>query len=127
MKLINVSENFVVENMKIGDVTVEFVHDKNTGLNYFNQETMIKILGLTKYGVSYACNKYEEQLKNLSSNTVLNVVKLKTSNRGRRTKFYSFDGLTYVVFRSNSGKAMQIREEISSVLDKMFNVVTGRD
>lgn len=127
LKLFNADENFVVESMCIGDSTVEFVHDKENGKNYFNQKTMVELLGLSKSGVSYSCNKYEEHLKNLSSKTVLNLIELKTSNRGRTTKFYSFDGLTYVVYRSNSHKAMEVRNVISSVLDKMFNVATGKD
>ncbi len=126
MKLVNVDSNFSVESFELGNKVVEFVHDKETGYNYFNQQTMSYMLDLSKDTVSNHCKKYEKQLLNLSENVGLNLIRLKTSNKGRKTKFYSFDGLTYVVYRSNSDKAMEMRNVISSVLNKMFNVATGK-
>lgn len=126
IKLVNVGDDFSVESLKLGNETVEFVHNKETGKSYFNQGTMCSMLDLSKDTVSNHCRNYEKQLENLSENIGLNLIRLKTSNRGRKTKFYSFDGLTYVVYRSNSDKAMEVRNIISSILDTMFNVATGK-
>lgn len=127
LKLFNAVDNFVVESMCIGDSTVEFVHDTETGNNFFAQRTMRSMLGLSSNTVSKHCKNFEKQLNNFSQKSGKAIIKLKTNNSNQRIKFYSFDGLTYVVYRSNSDKAMEVRNLISSVLNKMFNVVTGKD
>lgn len=127
LKLFNAEENFVVESMCIGDSTVEFVHDTETGKNFFTQRTMRSMLGLSRNAVSRLCNNYEGHLKDLSTNCGLNLIRLKTSNKGRKTSFYGFNALTYLAFRINTPKAIGIQNTISSTLNKMFNVVTGKD
>ena len=52
MKLINVSSNFSVESLKLGNKTVEFVHNSKTMENYFNQKALSKLFGIKQSNLS---------------------------------------------------------------------------
>lgn len=127
LKLINVDSNFVVENMCIGNVTVEFVHDSKTGSNYFNQKTLVDLFGVSVGTISHHLNNYLESLESNSNNIRIPLINLKTNNGTKRVKFYGFNAVTYLAFKINTPKAIELQNTISSVLDKMFNVVTGKD
>lgn len=126
MKLINVDSNFSVESFKLGNKTVEFVHDKNTGYNYFPQAVLSDLFGINQSAVSKQLNNYLKTFDNFIPNRNKIQIKLKTSNRGRKTVFYGFDAVSYLAFKIDTPNAIQVRETISDILDTMFNVVTGK-
>lgn len=127
LKLFNAGDNFVVESMRIGNGNVEFVHDTKTGENYFNQKTLVNLFGVSRRTVGKHLEKYLKDSMNFGAKSTKIEIRLKTSNKGRKTSFYGFNAVTYLAFRINNPKATKIQNTISSVLDKMFNVVTGKD
>lgn len=72
-------------------------------------------------------NNYLENLESNSNNIRIPLINLKTNNGTKRVKFYGFNAVTFLAFKINTPKAIDIQNTISSVLDKMFNVVTGKD
>lgn len=111
-------ENLTIVNLDDG---VSFIHDNNTGKNYFNRKTISKISGLSSKTVSKHINKYKD-LSNKSQNMRLN---LKVVDSKKPVTFYSFDVVTYVVFRSNQEEAIQMRNYISDAIDEKFNRDAG--
>ncbi len=77
LKLFNADENFIVENMSIGDCTVEFVHDKETGDNFFNQKTLVELFSVSVGTISHHLNNYLKRLENNSNNIRIPLINLK--------------------------------------------------
>lgn len=127
LKLFNSEENYVVESMSIGDSAVEFVHDTETGDNFFNQKTLVELFGVSVGAISKHLNKYLKDLESNSTNSRIPLINLKTNNRTKRVKFYGFNAVTYLAFRINTPEAIEIQNTINSLLNKMFNVATGKD
>lgn len=103
------------------DNGVSFVHDNNTGKNWFNQEAISRITGLTQGRISRSINRYNDEMGNITnSNIALNVL-----DSTKTVKFYDFDIVTYIVYRSNSLKARQMRKYIADSIDEKFNRDAG--
>lgn len=88
--LIGENDNLVVERFKLGGRIFEFVHDKNTGYNYFKQKDLSNLFGITYVTVGEHLNKY---LKSLESKDFFARIKLKTNNGTKRVSFYGFDAV----------------------------------
>lgn len=121
MKLVlkeNNPKNYVVVDLDNG---ISFVHDNNTGKNWFNQEAISRITGLTQGRISQGISQYNDEMGNITnSNIALNVL-----NSTKTVKFYDFDIVTYIVYRSNSLKARQMRKYIADSIDEKFNKDAG--
>ena len=124
--LVNDDENFVVEKMNIFNKVFEFVHDKKTGKNYFNQFILSELFGINRKTVSYHLNKYLKNNTKNAKNIGINRIKLEIENAKRKQSFYDFNCVSYLAFRINTPEAIEIQNQISSILDTMFNVATGK-
>lgn len=114
----NNPDNYVVVHLDNG---VSFIHDNKTGKNYFNQEAISEITGLTQGGVSARISRYKAEISNITNcNIALNVL-----NSTKPVLFYDFDVVTYVVYRSNKTEAIQMRNYISNSIDEKFNRDVG--
>lgn len=127
LKLFNAEDNFVVESMCVCDSTVEFVHDKETGDNFFNQKTLVGLFGVSVGTISKHLNRYFKDLESNSTNSRIPLISLKTNNGTKRVKFYGFNAVTYLAFRINTPEAIEIQNTINSLLNKLFNVATGKE
>lgn len=106
--------------VELADGTM-FVHDKESGKNFFSQKAIIKITGLTQGRISRAINKYNDEMGNITnSNIALNVL-----DSTKPVKFYDFDIVTYIVYRSDSLKARQTRKYIADSINEKFNKDAG--
>ena len=103
------------------DNGVQFIHDNKTGKNFFNQKAIQQISGLGQSRVSQALNRYEAQIGNI---TISNI-SLMLLNSSKKTKFYSFDCVNFVVMRSDQKEALEMRQYISDAIDEKFNRENG--
>lgn len=132
MKLINVSNDFSVESLKLGNRTVEFVHNKNTGYNYFNQKVLSDLFGINQNTVSKHLNKYLGDSSIFTTNSSKIRIRLQTSNKGRKTSFYGFDAVTYLAFRINTPEAINCHEILANKralhkrADEVINTIEPR-
>lgn len=111
-------DQYVVASLPDGTM---FVHDKESGENFFNQKTIAKLCGLSQRMVSHHLTQYETFKSNIQNMYIA----LDVFNSNKPVNFYSFDCLTYVSFRSNKTEAIQMREYINSQLNRMFNHDVG--
>lgn len=111
-------DNLCVVNLPNG---ISFVHDNKTGKNYFNNKTIAKCTGLDEATV----RRHWMSFKDLNTNVQELNVTLKIHNIDRPVVFKSFDFLTYVSYRSNKDKAIQMRNYISDAIDEKFNKDVG--
>ena len=113
----NPKEYIVVEL----DNGICFVHNNKTGKNYFNQEAITRITGLDQSGISRHISRYKEEMQDMHNMHIL----LKVVNSRARVKFYDFDVVTYIVYRSDKLEARRMRKYISDAIDKKFNSDAG--
>ena len=107
-------ENLEIEYL---DDDVQFVHDKETGKNYFSNKVIAKCTGLEESVV----RKHWSNFKELNTNVQNMHVVLKVANVKQGVDFKSFDFLTYVAYRSNKPEAIQMRNYIVNAIDEKFN------
>lgn len=118
----NNPDKYVV--VKLADGTM-FVHDKESGENFFSQKSIAKITGLTRQAVSQHLKQYGDMRKEKKSNERNTFIALKVFDSDKPIKFYTFSALTYVVYRSNSNEAIEYRDYIEKALNEKFNKDTG--
>lgn len=110
--------NLTVVNLENG---ISFVHDNNTGKNYFNNKTIAEACGLKERTIRDHWRKFKE----LNSNGDNIAVSLKVLNINRPVVFKSFDFFTYVAYRSDKNEAVGVRNYISDAIDEKFNKDVG--
>jgi hypothetical protein len=111
-------EDLVVVNLPNG---ISFVHNNETGKNFFNQNAISRITGLTQGRISKAIRRYNEEIEDITNSNIL----LKVLNSRAPVKFYDFDVVTYIVYRSDKLEAIQMRKYISDAIDERFNRDVG--
>ena len=103
------------------DNDISFVHNNKTGKNYFNQNAISRITDLTQGRISQSIQRYNADMEDITNSNIL----LNVSNSRIPVKFYDFDVVTYIVYRSNNLKAIQMRKYISDSIDEKFNRDAG--
>lgn len=111
-------ENLIVVDLDNG---ISFVHDNKTGKNYFSNKIIAQCTGLDEVTV----RRHWMNFKELNTNVQDMNVSLKVPNIDKPVEFKSFDFLTYVAYRSNKDKAIQMRNYISDAIDEKFNKDVG--
>ena len=114
----NNPKNYVIVNI---DDDICCVHDNNDGNNYFSNKMIAKCVGLGERSVEIHWSNFKE----LNSNRKNLSVSLKVLNSDKPVEFKSFDFLTYVTYRSNKEKAVQMRNYIVDALNEKFNKDIG--
>ena len=114
----NNPKNYVIVNI---DDNICCVHDNNDGNNYFSNNVIAKCVGLGERSVEIHWGNFKE-LNNNRKNLSVN---LKVLNSKKPVEFKSFDFLTYVTYRSNKEKAVQMRNYIVDALNEKFNKDIG--
>lgn len=114
----NNPDKYVVVELVDGTM---FVHDKESNENFFSQESIGKLCGLSQRMVSYHLSQY----KAFGGNVQNMYISLNVFNSTKPVNFYSFDSLTYVAYRINKPEAVEIRNYINEQLNRMFNQDIG--
>lgn len=116
------NKNYLIAKLEKDNEEYYFIHDKESGENYFNQAVLKELFGVTQRNMSHHLNKYLEINENDRNKSSI-VVKLVHSKN--RVKFYSFDAVTYLAYRINTEEALSIRDWISQALNEKYNQQTG--
>lgn len=116
------NKNYLIAKLEKDNEEYYFIHDKESGENYFNQAVLKELFGVTQRNMSHHLNKYLEFNEN-DRNKSLIVLKLVHSKS--RVKFYSFDAVTYLAYRINTEEALSIRDWISQTLNEKYNQEKG--
>lgn len=86
------NKNYLISKLEKDKEEYYFIHDKESGENYFNQSVLKELFGVSKMNISKHLNKYLEFNENDTTKSLI-VLKLVHSKSG--VKFYSFDAVTY--------------------------------
>lgn len=116
------NKNYLISKLEKDNEEYYFIHDKESGENYFNQAVLKELFGVSKMNISKHLNKYLEINENKSTKSLI-VLKLVHSKSG--VKFYSFDAVTYLAYRINTEEALSIRDWISQTLNEKYNQQQG--
>lgn len=116
------NKNYLIAKLEKDNEEYYYIHDKETGENYFNQAVLKELFGVTQQTLSEHLNKYLEINEN---NTTKTCIVLKMVNSKKGVKFYSFDAVTYLAYRINTEEALSIRQWISKALNEKYNQQTG--
>lgn len=111
-------ENLIVVDLDNG---ISFVHDNNTGKNYFSNKIIAQACGLNESTVRDHWRKFKE----LNTNGDNIAVSLKVLNIDKPVGFKSFDFFTYVAYRSDKEEAVGMRNYISDAINEKFNKDVG--
>lgn len=116
------NKNYLISKLEKDNEEYYFIHDKESGENYFNQAVLKELFGVSKMNISKHLNKYLGINENKSTKSLI-VLKLVHSKSG--VKFYSFDAVTYLAYRINTEEALSIRDWISQTLNEKYNQQQG--
>lgn len=116
------NKNYLIAKLEKDNEEYYFIHDKESGENYFNQAVLKELFGVSKMNISKHLNKYLGINENKSTKSLI-VIKLVHSKSG--VKFYSFDAVTYLAYRINTEEALSIRDWISQALNEKYNQEKG--
>ena len=100
---------------------IMFVHDKESGKNFFTQKAVAEVTGLNIRTVSYHLNEYKARKSN--SNNI--GISLEVFNSDKPVRFYPFAALSYVAHRANTPEAIEYCDYLEEAIDEKFNKDTG--
>lgn len=102
-----------------------FVHDKESGDNWFNASTLSKMFNVPKRTVYDHLKRYNEEKNKNDTKCEKWQLLLNLSNSSKPVHFYSFDAVTYFAYRTNTDNAIAIRDWINDALNEKYNHERG--
>lgn len=118
----NNPDKYVV--VKLSDGTM-FVHDKESGRNFFSQKAIAVMFGLSISAVSRLLKQYKNIQKEKKSNLQNLQISLNVFDSDKPVVFHSFSAVTHVAYRSNSPNAVDYRDYIEEAINEKFNKDAG--
>lgn len=119
------NKNYLIAKLEKDNEEYYYIHDKESGENYFNQSVLKELFGVTQQKMSRHLNKYLEQKERINNNTQKLSIVLKMVNSKKGVKFYSFDAVTYLAYKLKTEEALSIRDWISQALNEKYNQEKG--
>lgn len=119
------NKNYLIAKLEKDNEEYYFIHDKETGENYFNQSVLKELFGVTQQKMSRHLNKYLEQKERINTNTQKVSITLKMTHSDKPVHFYSFDAVTYLAYKLKTEEALSIRDWISQALNEKYNHERG--
>ncbi len=114
----NNPKNYVVVDL---DNDVSFIHDNNTGKNFFSNKMIAEACGTDESNV----RRYWGNFKDKRTNVINSHVSLFTVNSDKPVDFKSFDFFNYVSNRVNTKESLRMQEYIADSIDEKFNRDVG--
>lgn len=119
------NKNYLIAKLEKDNEEYYFIHDKESGENYFNQAVLKELFGVNKQNMSRHLNRYLKQISDDSTKSTKCRITLKMTHSDKPVHFYSFDAVTYLAYRINTDSALSIRDWISQALNEKYNQQTG--
>ena len=107
----NNPDKYVV--VKLVDGTM-FIHDEESGKNYFNQKAIAEITGLNQGTVSYHLSEYKARKNNIENIDI----NLQVFNSKKPIVFHPFSALSYVTHRANTPEAIEYCDYLEEAINE---------